>query len=387
VADDLRQRELEIDRFWNALITGSDPAGDGALDEETAEQIRRLHTLTHGHTPPGAQARLYRALDRSRARSATKWTGTSMNGIAIDAGPFPPGLPGDDPASGSRRRAFVAQAARRGSIAAAAALLVVVVGYLLYVFYDSSQPAAIPPVQEATPSTPSPELGTTVLFDVVFPADVIPAGEGRLTALYYGYAEPGSDGQWFARCCPGVVIEHLVAGEMAFTSTGPMQVLRAGGTLAQIAAETAVLVGPGDTLITRNEDAVSATNTGATTAEFVEWIYLDDPDLLFAGHQIPGWGGPGGLAATTLMPSFPGDIRVTLQRLVLAPDDGQSEPLSIALRLVAVPNLETDILRYFGDEAFVAVDSQGQPTTVYTLEVLPFSGADPDAPIVGKPSP
>jgi hypothetical protein len=47
--------------------------------------------------------------------------------------------------------------------------------------------------------------------------------------------------------------------------------------------------------------------------------------------------------------------------------------------------VETEILTIFGDRSFSAVDSQGQLTTAYTLEVSPANSTR-DLPIVGLPA-
>src|SRR3712207_6655631 len=95
--NDLRRRELAIDRFWNALATGTPDADapDSSLDDDTAAQIRRLHALAHAQTPAGAQARLQRVLEHARPhpQSTTNGKGAAMNGVATLSGPFTPALP------------------------------------------------------------------------------------------------------------------------------------------------------------------------------------------------------------------------------------------------------------------------------------------------------
>jgi hypothetical protein len=182
------------------------------------------------------------------------------------------------------------------------------------------------------------------------------------------------------------MFEHIVTGEIAFSSKAAAQVLRADGSVEDIAAGTEAMLQPGDTWIARNEVEFKASNTGPEPVQMAEWVYLHDPDASFGGHQLEGWGGPGGLDVTDQVPDFAGAIEVKLQRLVLDPGEGGYTFRTGGLRLVVSPNIETDILTVFGDGGFTAYDSQGQQTTAYTIEITP-SGQASAHPIVGVPAP
>jgi hypothetical protein len=362
----------ELDRFWDAKLAGNPT--DGLLsDAGLAEAVNRFHTAEDvGRSETLFINRLWGDLINAEVTS-----GDDFQGAFDDA--WAPGLmlPADT------------RLPHRWLAAIAAALLFMVVGgiaaYYLFDRRDDRRHTIGPAI--TAPATPSPtvELTDATLFDVVLPAEVLPTGDGRLSGLVYIHVEQGSSGTAYTTCCPGPMFEYVVVGEMTFTSKGQAQVLRAEGTLESVPADTAVVLMVGDTLIARNEFTFTASNSGSGPAEIVEWVYVSDPSAYFAGHQVTGWGGLGGLAATQALPTFPSSIRVTLNRRVLEPGDGAPSFQTDGIRQVVVPNVETDILTVFGDGGFAAVDSHGLKTTVYTLEVSP-ANLTRDLPVVGQPA-
>jgi hypothetical protein len=362
----------ELDRFWDAQLAGK-PTDALLSDAGLGEAVRRFHIAEDVDRADASFVnRLWDELVHAQVAPGDAFGGESTDAMA------PRFM---RPADTMLRHRWLA--------AIAAALLIILIGGIAsyYVFdrHEDKRYTTGPAIN--APATPSPtvQLTPATLLDVVLPAEILPTGDGRLSGLVYIYVEGGATGTWLNSCCPGPMIEHVVAGEIAFTSKAATQVVRADGSIENIAAGTEVALQPGDTLVTRNEFEFRASNIGTQPVQMVEWVYVSDPMAYFAGHQLEGWGGLGGLDATQTLPTFPSSIRVTLNRLVLEPGDGKPPFQTDGIRQVVVPNVETEILTIFGDRSFSAVDSQGQLTTAYTLEVSPANSTR-DLPIVGLPA-
>lgn len=378
-----------LSRYWRALIAGA-PAAEleqhGAILDPAMRALTDDMWATRTDQPPDPAfvARLERHLMQSQKENPM--TFSSIRTTLQPAWSAPPiSLPA--PARGRFDRVG------KIAITAIVSLALFVGAVIAFGRLDpGTSPASISAPTAASPAAATPAPGTTTLLDVDLPAAVLPAGAlpddaGRLSGLSYVYVDAGSSGTWPGNsCCPGQFIEHVVAGSLTFSSAGPFQVLHADQTLDNLAADAEVVLGPGDTMIARNETTFTAANTGSTPVEMVEWGYLSDPYQSFAGHRLQGWGGPGGLSVTNSVPSFPKGIHITLRRLVLQPGDGAPVYRPDGLRQVVVPNIETDILLTFGEGDFIAVDSHGDLTTAYTLEIAPLNPNNASTrPVVGMP--
>ena len=363
----------ELDRFWDARLAGQ-PTNSVLGDAGLGEAVRRLHTAED--------------VDRAEPSFVNR-----LRAELFDSQASPGAASGDETEDVVAPR-FIPQMEtvqrHRWLAAIAAALLIVLVGGIAsyYLFDRREEPRhTIGPAINA-PATPSPAAEPTdaTLFDVVLPAEVLPTGDGRLTGLAIIYVDPGSTGTWVESCCPGLMFEHIVAGQIAFTSKAAAQVLHADSSVDEIAAGTEAALRPGDTWIGRNEVEFTASNIGTERVQMAEWTYLHDPYASFGGHRLEGWGGPGGLDVTDQLPDFAGAIEITQKRLILDPNEGESSFPTSGLRLAVSPNIETDILTVYGDGSFTAYDSQGNKTIAYTLEIRSAPLHSP-RPIVGVPPP
>jgi hypothetical protein len=369
----------ELDRFWDAQVTGQlidGIVGDPALEEvvhrfQTAEDVNRADPAFVDH--------LWEDLMSTTTATYPPVASSPFESVTVSGQQNI--RPVIDLPQMLRHRLSV--------IAAAAILLAALGGITAFWLFDqgTDRTHTTGPAIHA-PATPSPTAGLTdaTLFDVVLPPEVLPTGAGRLAGLAYVYVEPGAIGNLADSCCPGLMFEHIVAGEITFTSKAAAQVVRGDDSVEDIAAGVDVALQPGDTFIARNEVEFRAANTGGEPVQMVEWVYLSDPRANFGGHQLVGWGGPGGLDVTDQPPDFPGAIEVRLQRLVLDPGEGGHPFRTGGLRQIVSPNIETDILTVYGDGAFTAFDSQGQQTMAYTIEITPSGNASAH-PIVGVPAP
>ena len=272
-------------------------------------------------------------------------------------------------------------------LASAAVVLAVLGGFFVgrHTEFAAPDPTERAPAIMA-PGTPTSgaDVSDAVLLDVILPAELLPVEENRITGLASLQVEAGATGTWYPTCCDGPLIEYIVAGSLTVTSHGAVQVMWAGGTLEEIAPETEFVLGPGDALITRNLISFTYANTGTDPAELLEWMFIENQQELFAGHQLPGWGGPGGLHVTSEVALFTDPVRVTVQRYVLDPGEAVPDSRPNSIRLVVSPNLETDILRSLGEDVVMAFDSEGAATLAYVVQVQPITGAS-EVPVVGLP--
>jgi hypothetical protein len=368
-----------LSRYWTALVQGASVDElerlATALNPETLTAIGRMRALRNEPQPDPA------FVTRLEATLLHSTPGAISMPVSVRMAPRP-----TRPVESFPSPPMLGRIGRILPITMTAALVLAIFGgFLAGRNTDWGAPKATAPAIVA-PATPLPEpvLTDATLLDGAFPVEVLPTDGGPIMGLASVLVEPGASGTWLPTCCDGPMVDFLVAGSLTMTTTEAIQVMRADGTLEEIAAETAFVLSPGDTLITRNLIGFDYANTGTTPAELVEWIYLNDFDQYFEGHQLPGWGGPGGLDLTTDIPVFTHPVRVTLKRHVLDPGETVTTLRPDGVLLVVTPNLETDTLRLFGDGAFQAVDSGGAVTIAYALEVVPLLNAG-TVPVVGLP--
>ena len=141
------------------------------------------------------------------------------------------------------------------------------------------------------PATPSPETtpGDTVL-ELTFPVDALPTGDGVSAGLGYFSIPPGNSSTWISKCCRGPLIEYVVSGQYTVTVAAAIEVFRADGTVEQIPANTVATLGPGDSLLSRNETEAQAVNNGMEPVDIVQWTFVDESgdDRQFQGALAAG---------------------------------------------------------------------------------------------------
>jgi hypothetical protein len=181
----------------------------------------------------------------------------------------------------------------------------------------------LPALTDSPPAAPTATPGVgDLLFETTLPTEALPTGSRFAFVLVRVTVQPGtrpvlraSDGG----CCPGPVVDYVLAGTDALRTDGPVQVVRAGrsGMLEAVPAGTQVSLRPGDTVVHRSESGWEVTNPGTTPLQLLHVIlsahYVPDPPL--------GWD-YADYAYVFPDPTAPnGPLVVSLRRATLAPGD------------------------------------------------------------------
>ena len=166
---------------------------------------------------------------------------TSSSGAATLPGPLAPVLPGYRRTPEPRRvpsRSRAARSARWAAFYAGSAVLLIVLGLLLYSFYQSTRPAVVPGIQDASPTAVSApaEPHTWPMFGGNPARDRNVAGSGVTAnpALRWSYPLPGVETR------TPVLDRGAVSATALFMPTNLGSILaldRATGALSRVTAE------------------------------------------------------------------------------------------------------------------------------------------------------
>jgi hypothetical protein len=233
--------------------------------------------------------------------------------------------------------------------------------------------------QEASPvASASPvALATEMLFLTSVPVG-LPTGSQHEWELTHFTIPPDAPpaqlvgGTWDASigaCCPGLRVEYVLAGAYRVKTGGPATLLRDGAPSPEaIAAGTDVILGPGDALFSRSEDAFEATNPGSEPAELLtsvmttHWSTTTSTPTGWDAHDVDGAYGPDG-------PTLPAEpVALRLRQVSLAPQT-TVPPLPNTLGQVAVT---VEANASLGKQADGALRNIGDvPVTAYLLTLEP----------------
>jgi len=375
-----------FDRYWDSVAAGL-PGELTGVDPIQAETVRRFHAVEDVSGPETTfldrlEADLGLSSAESRAIRSATYPRSSMNGHS---------------ASPSRRSslhtAHIPRQHRWGLAAGAVAalLLILGIGYVLFGsgFLEDDQrttvPAAVAPTATPTPGVVSEE--TLLVYTI--PAAELPTinigmGTTRNTIA------PGHRSTWDPYCCPGPMLEYVLAGTYTVRAEAAIQVVRADGTRETVPAGVEVTLGPGDALISRNETVVEAANTGADTVHLINWTLIENTEEAdFYGHLLPGWtnNDPDVKGASSL---GDGPATVTLQRVRLSPGATFSPNVNGVFQFtVPMPQnaAGTPVASYAVREADGTIRIIGNDViTIYVLTLEP-SGVEAGSPVADNSPP
>jgi hypothetical protein len=238
-----------------------------------------------------------------------------------------------------------------------------------------SQPTAV--AQESSPvameATREPLFATTMA-----PAD-LPDGPRLKFEIWYATIEPDVEVAMEAELFttgPGLLIEHVVAGELTLRVDGPLQVVRAGSVATPAPGEevtpgTEVVLQAGDTALYAQILAKSYANRGAEPVGIVGGQLIDMGKWKFVAS-------PAGYTVTMtdewdLTESVePGPMTLVLERVTLVPGAVLPAPPPGALR-VMTSGLTVVYLPKASDGSISNLLKE--PVVTYALTLLPAGSA------------
>jgi quercetin dioxygenase-like cupin family protein len=271
------EREAALNRFWNALISAEQQAGETDLTPEEMAVVRHLHrTGTAPRAGLSAEAAWPQVLARIEATRGVKEDPMALTNPASVSSPIM--LPNGRAVGRVAYPRVIAPVrdARRwswGQVATAALLLLTIVTSVVAVGWmrgaPEERPASLPAVLVATPA---PENAVATLFSATLPAEMIPTEPGdRTFNVWHVELEPGARVPMTGQL-PGPQITHVVAGELTLRVDGPLAVLRGGGIDAmeeQVPPGTEVVLQPGDTAVYAYDSPAEYANLGTTPVRAV----------------------------------------------------------------------------------------------------------------------
>ncbi|HEU4761550.1 MAG TPA: hypothetical protein VFS74_04460 [Gemmatimonadales bacterium] len=229
----------------------------------------------------------------------------------------------------------------------------------------------------AQEATPAPAMEAELLLVTTFPAEAFPP------ATYFPFVEeivtvdPGQTPTMkpkISRCCPGPIIDIVLAGTGLLVVDGAVQVMATGesATPTAVSAGAGLTVGPGAIVVHRSEDGWAWTPVGGATLELLH--VLLEPNRF--PPPPPSWGYHDYRFVDPGLPVPLGALTVTVERVTLDPG-------------AVVPPPETGAARaYVTDGPGLAITRQrdgtiantgDQPITLYLLTVQ-ASGAAASTP-------
>jgi hypothetical protein len=377
---DNRDREVALNRFWNALISAEQQADETELTSEEMAVVRRLHSV--GTAPSAglsAEAAWPQVLARIETTRGTKEDPMTLPNAASVSSPImlPNGraagrvapLRGIVPVRGSRRWAW-------GQVATAALLLLTLATSVIAFGWMRGAPEERPASLPAVLASPTPEAVLETRFSATLPAEMFPTVPGdRTFNVWHVELEPSArvpiTGQ-----LPGPQMTHVLAGELTVRVDGPLAVFRGEGIVAeeeQVPPGTEVVLQPGDTAVYAYDSPAEYANLGTTPVRVV-------------GGELGVGVVPGAAVPLTFidfgekypLPALPpGPVRATIVQATLPPDGLFPAPPAGSLRLAVG---ESDISLGENSDGSLRNINPRQ-ITIYVLTLTPAGEA------VGTPTP
>jgi hypothetical protein len=363
-----------LDRFWDAVVTGEagEPSG---LDVTFAATVRRLHAAQpRSGANPRFVADLWGELSRGDQPAERAVSPRRLHRGPVDARPIPRSLE-DGAGTGDSRRWL--------PILLSAALLVLTLGVALGARLPGrvSGPdhGGAPAIQ--APATPSPVATNGVVLEFTVPVVDLPTTDWARTVFDHLSIPPGTTAAGSSNCCSGPMIEYVLSGSYTVRVAAAIKVIRAGGTIEHIPANTEVTLGPGDGLISRSETAAQITVAGPKPAELLNWILVDhsrDP-AKHEEHVLRSWivRRDDTKNPITAIPRAPLEVQI---RKVSVPS-GDAIPAPATGLLLVMPIAPGSYVTHVSDGSTQVFGTDEQPVTTYLLTLT-----QPNAPD-GTPTP
>jgi hypothetical protein len=373
----------EVDRYWDAWALTGRSRRTETLDLATQDLIDHLWRVG---APPQAAAARTRVWQR--LRYASKQEEHPMDTASMAAVQrLPQWSPGR---SNSRVPARTSPFRMRpgwrgfGGLVATSALVVLMLTAGLFVAGPlrpagvATEPAGGPALVLA-PATPGPkEAAREVLVETTVPAAALPVGEDRFLHISQVTMQPGvvvTIPAEEAACCPGPLMDHVLAGELTIRVEGPLRVARAAtgatpGPVEEVAPGTAVVLRAGDTALYDQALSTEYANHGTEPVQLVGGgLFLGRPQVSPPGLKLNNFD------SMSSLPLPAGPVTFVLEQVMLEPRAMLPSPPPGALRvLTSGPQIA-----YLPKAADGSVTNLTRdPIEAYVLTVLPAgAGAGP----------
>jgi hypothetical protein len=234
--------------------------------------------------------------------------------------------------------------------------------------------------QDATPAAVEATLET--LIETTVPAAVVPTEPTTGFLMWRASIDPEVEVTVPAEmvaCCPGPVLEHIVAGELTLRVEGPLRVVRGsiGGTPGpeeEITPGTEVVLRQGDTAIYAQELPTVYTNRGTEPVDLISGgLFAQVSSAVPVGYRVHDF------EEVFQLPELPpGPVTLVLARATLDTNAViPAPPLGAARAAIAGP--EGGALGSESDGSFRNVSRR--PMVAYALSLLPTeAGVAPGTP-------
>jgi len=236
------------------------------------------------------------------------------------------------------------------------------------------------------PATPLPTKET--LLRVELPAESMPIGKQLSAGLAHFTIPPRTRSTWIGNSAPGLLLEYVVEGSYTVESETSFQIVRAAGDVETIAVGVEATLNAGDSWVSRNEAAATASNTGLGPVQLLSWV-LVDTDLGFGGHLLPGWiERQNEVRSLGAIPLAPATVR--LERIELAPGESTSGSTDGREQFaVVVPDNDagTPTPLVFHSTTSGDVSNVGETTALVYILTFETGVTGAGTPIAGTPAP
>ena len=350
-----------LDRYWDDLVQGRLSSRE-ALDPPLAGAVRGFHAAPDVDGPrPVFVARLREELMPTTARLSPALH-APVAGAANGRVPWAQ-TPVPTPAAG-RRPAWIPH-----MLAAVIAIALGLGGWVISSYErNPGRLGGIPAVVVGSTPFPQGVTDAETLVEVVMPAGIIAAGTRTDLALMLDSIPSGTvrkTGLDQTGCCAGLNVNVVLTGTATARADGPMQLIPKGGSLepVTITAGSDVVIGPGDTLVYRQETEWEWTVAEGGALSFLWGVAYGG---IFSPSVNVGFGHPEDSDVLRNVPIPADGYPIRIWRATLEPGATIRPEPGVSLLMVADPAADARI----GEQSGNAFKNLGtEPVSLYLMSV------------------
>jgi hypothetical protein len=372
----------ELDRFWDARVTGN--LIDGILSDPVLEEVvHRFQTAEDvNRADPAFVDHLWEDLMSATATTYPPVTSSPIESATV---------------SGQQDIRPVIELPRiirhqLSAVVAAAILLAAlggIAGFWLLDRGDSGSHTGAPAIY--APATPSPtaESPNATLVDTVLPAGTLSKGgktgeDGSVFIL--ATIPPNTNGTWTPAAddcqCDGIRLISVVDGSIVIKADGPVQVFRSDGSESAeaIATGSDATLGAGDTALFASSVHYETSNPQTTPARIVYWVktglnLLNDNTAYPDTWQVAKTYDSSGVGGA-VDPALAGAVTLRLQRETVPANASSTVRLTDTWFLITDPALS----QYGTNSDQSITNVTTAPVTYFVITLKPTSDTATPAP-------